>query len=609
MRFSQRRDTVHRFGDRGQVTIFVVIAMALFLIGFVGFAVDMTNLWFHRQMAQGAADAACQAGIMDVLLLAQGGTPPSAGFTPGTAFDCAGAPSSVPCRYAAFNGYNATGLIPDTPSNAVSVSFPGSVPGVNPPPPSQAPVPYLRVDVEDRVGLTFASMITGKRTSDVRAFAECGLLQSKSPIPIIVLNPVCPHSYQMSGNPCVEIIGGPTKSIQVNSSNATAACSTNSAGCPTGDPGTACTGGGGNLAVDLSKGGPFFNGSQFGVWGGPGPGPDIFMSGFNGGANGVWRSPAFPIPDPYASLPPPPPPAVVNPPTIPAAYHQYGCPDPAGCVRYTPGLYTSPIVITNVTAIFDPGVYYITGDNQPASCSSPGTGCNPSPKGNCHAALHLRSNSIVRPSSEPGDGSGGTTFYLSGSGGGRFGSVVIDSNSGARLKDSGGLNLPLDPYLTAGGGPNNNPPAVCPGAPIPDPSSPAALPPALDGNVLLGPCSGPYGEVAVDLATDTEYPIRGMLFFQDRANKDPNGQANFQGGGSMLLAGTMYFHNCPNSPTCEPWPTDYNAFMNLQGNPGSSTRVVGNIIVDQMTLGGNGQISMILDPNRVVVTVRASLLR
>ena len=58
--------------DDGQVTIFVVLALALFLMAFVGFAVDMTNLWFHRQTAQGAADAACQAGIMDVLGIAEG---------------------------------------------------------------------------------------------------------------------------------------------------------------------------------------------------------------------------------------------------------------------------------------------------------------------------------------------------------------------------------------------------------------------------------------------------------------------------------------------------------------------------------------------------------
>ena len=77
------------FRDDGQVTIFVVIAMAVFLLGFVGFAVDMTNLWFHRQMAQGAADAACQAGIMNVLVKTS-----TQGFTAGTDFNCTTPPSA-----------------------------------------------------------------------------------------------------------------------------------------------------------------------------------------------------------------------------------------------------------------------------------------------------------------------------------------------------------------------------------------------------------------------------------------------------------------------------------------------------------------------------------
>src|SRR2546430_17513627 len=48
--------------DGGQVTITVVLAMGIFLLGAMGFAVDMANLWFHRQSAQIAADAACTAG-------------------------------------------------------------------------------------------------------------------------------------------------------------------------------------------------------------------------------------------------------------------------------------------------------------------------------------------------------------------------------------------------------------------------------------------------------------------------------------------------------------------------------------------------------------------
>src|SRR5690242_13262497 len=77
-----------RCDDRGQVGIFVVLALSIFLLGFVGFAVDMTNLWFHRQMAQTAADAACQAGIIDILTNDIGNPTPKSGFTAGTNFDC-----------------------------------------------------------------------------------------------------------------------------------------------------------------------------------------------------------------------------------------------------------------------------------------------------------------------------------------------------------------------------------------------------------------------------------------------------------------------------------------------------------------------------------------
>jgi len=34
--------------DSGQITILVALAMGTFLLGFVGFGADMTNLWFHR---------------------------------------------------------------------------------------------------------------------------------------------------------------------------------------------------------------------------------------------------------------------------------------------------------------------------------------------------------------------------------------------------------------------------------------------------------------------------------------------------------------------------------------------------------------------------------
>jgi hypothetical protein len=98
-----------------------------------------------------------------------------------------------------------------------------------------------------------------------------------------------------------------------------------------------------------------------------------------------------------------------------------------------------------------------------------------------------------------------------------------------------------------------------------------------------------------------------MLFFDDRSNADPNGQPSMHGGGGLLLGGTLYFHNCPNSPRCT--LTDYNAFFDLQGNPGSTTYVYGDIITDELVLAGTAAINMQLNKNQVVNVVKVALLQ
>lgn len=106
--------------DRGQTIVLILLVLGIFLLGAIGFGVDFANFWFHRQAAQNAADAACTAGIMDMLTTATTGTP-KGGFTAGTNFDCAGTPAAAPCRYAALNGYNGSNT---TPGNHVQVTFP-----------------------------------------------------------------------------------------------------------------------------------------------------------------------------------------------------------------------------------------------------------------------------------------------------------------------------------------------------------------------------------------------------------------------------------------------------------------------------------------------------
>ena len=102
--------------------------------------------------------------------------------------------------------------------------------------------------------------------------------------------------------------------------------------------------------------------------------------------------------------------------------------------------------------------------------------------------------------------------------------------------------------------------------------------------------------------------------YQDRANGDPNGQPSMQGGGGLLLGGNLYFHNCPENDAlitgaCAAPPTDYNAFLNLQGNSGSSTYIYGDIITDQLSLGAGGTIEMQLNPYASRNVLKVALLQ
>ena len=558
MRRAKRKNRWVRPGvsDRGQITILVVIALSVFLLGFVGFAVDMTNLWFHRQMAQGAADAACQAGIMNVLY-------PTAtqGFTPGTSFDCAGSPTATPCKYAALNGYNGSGLTANTPSSAVAVSFPGAPAGYDPsilPPTSLAPVRFLRVDLTDRVKVFFSPLITGNLTQDVHAQAICGLTLTTIPIPLIILNPTDPCTFFPRGTgsiPKISILGGPAQSVQVNSTNATAPCAN------------------GNPIIDLSQGGPDFSGSDFGVAGGPTSPPFVF----DGGTTGTYVSPHRAISDPFALTPAP---GQAGGPSIPSGTPALGvngthvncpnavsgcpsgCPTTGGCTHYSGGYYPNGIEVKNETAIFDPGLYYLDGSR----------------------GLSLDANSIVRPSTDVGDGSGGTTFYFATSA-----SVSTAANSG------GPTTVGFDTTR-----------AQCPGGNPADPR--IGLPATLNGNVLLGPCTGAYGQVDTNPDGSTT-PARGMLFFQSRAT---NGAGQWSGGGEFLLAGTLYFHQCNASGTgvgCGDPPADYNASFDFGGNSCSSTYVIGMIVADQLLQHGTPCIKMVLDPYNLQRVVRASLVR
>ena len=271
--------------ESGQALVFMVLALALVLLGVGAISVDMSNLWFHRQAAQNAADSACTAGAMDLLVDAQGSQTGHQGFVNGTAFNCTAGSSAAPCQYAARNGYNSNNA---SPGNLVSVSFPASVAGVPTsaiPPAGIAPNAFIRVDVTDKVQTFFSGSLSGTRTQTVRSFAVCGLVLAASPVPLLVLDPKASDAptLDLQGNPNINIVGGPQRSVQVNSS------ATNAVHIQ------------GSAVLDLSLGGPGGNGSDLAVYGGPATPP----GGFKKGTNGHWYAPAAPLGDPFAQIPAP----------------------------------------------------------------------------------------------------------------------------------------------------------------------------------------------------------------------------------------------------------------------------------------------------------------
>jgi hypothetical protein len=616
------RQNARRSRENGQAAVFLMLAMGLFLIGGIGFAVDGANLWFHKQSAQNAADAACTAGVMDMLSTASGGVASSSWI--GTTFQCSGTTGSTsnntfpPCRYASFNGYTAASLSANRPGVDVGISFPTNVSGIpacsntTPPPPmctaAGVTTPqYIQVNITDRVQTTFIGLLNGGRTVDVGAQAICGVVQRTNPVPILVLNPTLPNTFTVGGNFNLTIKGGPKRSIQVNSAD-TSAVNFNG-GSGTIDLHLANNGAGGDFAVVAPETQP--------------SGPTV-----NFGTSGQWLDPTGIISDPFASIPAPAKPAsdcsasTATCVTYNDTSSSYGCPVAPGngCDHYTPGWYSQGIAVkkgkdangnslgsATGLAVFEPGLYYLDKDfsADSNSCLRPGWA--------------YTGNNTANPAL--GDGSGGTMFYFAGTNSNPA-TLQVTSNSGT-------LTL----------GPGSGPYFDCASATwaVPTTQVQCILSPnagwtqlptgmtALTGNVLLGPCQAPtqgptaggynYGD-----PRGTNDPLgeqRGMLFFQSRDITLPsNHQPKWGGGGGFGVAGNMYFHDC-NSTTssgtgsganCNT-STGFTDQFTLGGGSSSNTWVVGDIVVDRLSFGGNPNLNMQLNPNDLYYVLKASLIQ
>jgi hypothetical protein len=124
----------------------------------------------------------------------------------------------------------------------------------------------------------------------------------------------------------------------------------------------------------------------------------------------------------------------------------------------------------------------------------------------------------------------------------------------------------------------------CPGGPAP----PASVPATANGNILMGPCTGPSPG-------------------QTQNYGDPGNQ--YRG---FLLAGLLYFHQCNASGTgtlCSaPGSGGYGTALSLQGGSGAGAYTVGNVVADTLSLGGNSGINMILNPSNSFTVLKVQVL-
>ena len=559
--------------------MFLLVILGTFLLASVGFAVDLSSMWFHRQTAQSAADAACVAGAMDMLYLHNGTITSSPGFTVGTAGDCASSSSAALCQYAQFNGYTATtsaaAWSPATAGGAVAVSwtFPSSVTGVKAA--SGITYPFLTVLVQEKP-LTWFMGLVGVKSMAVAASCTCGLPPGAAPPPLVILNPTINSALTLSGGAHVVIVGGSQTSIQVNSS-ANGSPSAN-------DPSNAvyCNGGNG-YPIDTSTAGPSGTGGNVAVVGGPITnqfcGANYIM---NNTTHALWKSPVAVAADPYASIPAPTQPAgkvleAVTPvatvaqgytPTSDATYGYTSgtwvasgtdsCPNTAAhqhyltysstyplnggniygnCLEFTPGYYPNGIDTTslagysNDVVIFMPGVYYLNGNL------------------NVGSATTLRNAWIgSQPSTL------GVMFYF------LTGGPLFSGGSGAA---SGSITSVPSYYLNCS-----------------STISPVGTPASLTGNILLSQC-GAAGTYIGAPSSDTYATTgsRGLLFFAAHSNTY---NATLIGAGASLnFSGALYFHN-----------NSYADLVELDGAGGSTTYAIGMIVVDRLTLSGSGIINI-----------------
>jgi hypothetical protein len=540
-----------RKGEEGQAAISLVLMLGMVAFAILGFGIDLTNVWFHRENARAASDAACQAGAMDMLAGASS-SGPGQGFTAGTASNCVASSLATMCGYAAANGYAATGLVSGQESNAMSWTFPTTVPGAI----GVGSNPFLQVTVQENVRTYFMSLLSASKYLTLNVNSTCGVVQVKAAAPMVVLHPTMSGAFYYSGGGALNIVGGPQRGLQVNSSSSTAIQWLASA------------------IINLSKGGPNETGSDVAVVGGPSAIPNNgSSSGYNGGLTGGWKTGVVPVSDPFGLVGPPTSVKSITPAGGTAgawvAYGVDGCPDhnspayvgqnaqyqnlPANCDEFSPGYYPNGLSLPNnySTIIFKPGIYYLNG------------------------SLVAGGSNILRMAQPAGyQQTDGLMFYF------LTGSLNFSGCTGCG--SSSVDNVPTTALTCDGSAPDTS----------------LGMGSSIGGNVLWAQCagSGTYWDPGNDTADARGTPgSRGLLVFQDHTDTT---QPAFTGSGQLSFAGALYFH-----------ANNYGDVLSLNGGTSSGTYIIGEIVTDQVSLTGSGMIKLALNPAATTNMAKIAILQ
>lgn len=294
----------------GQAAVLVILSMSLILIGALGFAIDGGQMYTQRQMAQAAADAAAQAGIMSILrgTNATASNTFATGSTPIAAYTCTTTDGTTPCVYARDNGFGGTA------SDTVTLSYPASVTGATLL--GSATVPSIQVTVQRNLQNSFIRFLGGPSTTTISAKGIAGIVGVVSPNSVFLLDSSAKDALTISGAGILSVSGG---GIAIDSNNSEAA---------------------------LIKGSSTVSASSFTSVGG------VTISGTSTSSPTPSTGKAA-VADPFASLPAP---TVGSCATHPTLY------SPPNGATLTQGTYCGGISVTGSNSVtFSSGTYIING--------------------------------------------------------------------------------------------------------------------------------------------------------------------------------------------------------------------------------------------------------